>query len=81
MSMNDGNSTGYRLSRAGLVFCILLGAAVILLLLEHRAHVLGWLPLLLILLVCGGAHFFMHGRHGDDSGNPRVGDRGERRRS
>ena len=34
-----------------------------LLLSEHRAHVLGWLPWL-ILLACPLLHVFMHGGHG-----------------
>lgn len=67
MSTDNGKAKGYRPSRAGLVFCIFLGAAAVLLLLEHRAHLLGSWPLLLILLLCGGAHFFMHGRHAPKS--------------
>ncbi|MFC1491408.1 DUF2933 domain-containing protein [Nitrospinota bacterium] len=31
---------------------------------EHRAHLAGYLPLILLLAVCGGMHFFMHGSHG-----------------
>jgi len=31
---------------------------------EHRAHLFGVLPYLLILL-CPLLHFFMHGRHGE----------------
>jgi hypothetical protein len=31
---------------------------------EHRAHLLGWLPWLL-LAACPLLHFFMHGGHGD----------------
>ncbi|MBA4208234.1 MAG: hypothetical protein C0454_01745 [Parvibaculum sp.] len=30
---------------------------------EHRAHLLGWLPWL-IILACPLLHIFMHGRHG-----------------
>ena len=30
---------------------------------EHRAHLLGWLPWL-ILLACPLLHMFMHGGHG-----------------
>ncbi len=31
---------------------------------EHKAHILGYLPLILILGACAGMHFFMHGGHG-----------------
>ena len=31
---------------------------------EHQAHIIGYLPLILILGLCGGMHFFMHGGHG-----------------
>jgi hypothetical protein len=50
---------------------VLLGFAVIsgvLLFTEHRAHVLGaliWLPLIL----CPLMHMFMHGRHGSHRGH------------
>lgn len=37
--------------------------ALLLLAVEHRAHLLGWLPLL-ILLACPLMHLFMHGSHG-----------------
>jgi len=30
---------------------------------EHEAHLIGALPLLLILGLCLGMHFFMHGSH------------------
>ena len=39
---------------------------------EHQAHLVGALPLLLILGLCGGMHFFMHGSHG---GSHHGGDR------
>lgn len=39
---------------------VLVAAAAALLLLEHRAHLLGNWPLLLVLLVCLGAHRMMH---------------------
>jgi hypothetical protein len=66
-------------SRAGLV---LLGFLVIggaLLFTEHRAHVLGaliWLPLLL----CPLMHIFMHGGHGGHGGHGRH-DQQDRERS
>jgi hypothetical protein len=40
--------------------------AAFFLLSEHRAHFLGFLPYLLLLL-CPFLHFFMHGRHGEKS--------------
>jgi heme/copper-type cytochrome/quinol oxidase subunit 4 len=85
MTTEDGNSTGIWRSRAGFALCVLLAAVGLLLVLEHRAHLLGSLPLLLILSVCIGMHFFMHGGHGghdadrDDthSGHGRGGERGQ----
>lgn len=41
---------------------------------EHRAHLFGILPFLLILLACPLLHRFMHrghGDHGDESGGQR----------
>ena len=35
---------------------------------EHEAHILGYLPLILILGMCLGMHFFMHGGHGGNHG-------------
>jgi hypothetical protein len=35
---------------------------------EHRMHLLGWAPLLLLLL-CPLMHFTMHGRHGSHGGH------------
>ena len=49
-------------------------SALVLLAVEHRAHLLGWLPWL-ILLACPLMHLFMHGghrghgRHGPDAGD------------
>jgi hypothetical protein len=63
-------------SPIGLVFCVFLAIAGALLWIEHRAHVLGALPLLLPLLICVGMHFFMH--HGHGGGHGHGGDRDER---
>ncbi|CAI07329.1 DUF2933 domain-containing protein [Aromatoleum aromaticum] len=49
-------------SRAKWVFAGFLALAVFLLFTEHRAHVLGFLPWL-ILLACPLMHLFMHGGH------------------
>lgn len=36
---------------------------------EHEAHILGNLPLVLVLGLCLGMHFFMHGGHGHGNGH------------
>ena len=50
-------------SSARWMLICLLAVAVLLLALEHRAHLLGILPFL-ILLACPLMHFFMHRGHG-----------------
>ena len=55
-------------SRSGLVFLVFLAIAMFFLLTEHRAHVFGVLPYLL-LLACPLIHFF-HGGHGRDNDTP-----------
>ena len=50
-------------SRAKWVLIGFVAVAGFFLFIEHRAHVLGILPSLL-LLACPLMHFFMHGRHG-----------------
>ena len=60
---------GFLASPYGWALCTFLLVAGVLLWAEHRAHILGVLPLLLPLLICIGMHFFMHrghGRHGGD---------------
>lgn len=57
-------------SRWGLVLLGFLVIAGLLLFTEHRAHVLGaliWLPLIL----CPLMHMFMHGGHGGHAGHNR----------
>jgi hypothetical protein len=59
---------------SGIVFIGFLAIGAFFLITEHRAHILGWLPFLL-LLACPLMHF-MHGGHGghgghrDESGTP-----------
>lgn len=69
MSLHDHSQHGDRppgsflTSRAGLVLLGFLVIGGVLLFTEHRAHVLGaliWLP----LIVCPLMHIFMHGGHG-----------------
>jgi hypothetical protein len=61
MNNEHVEKTSFWRSPAGLVLCGFLAVAVLLILLEYQARVLGLWPLL-ILLVCGGMHF-MHRRH------------------
>ncbi|WP_142849510.1 DUF2933 domain-containing protein [Telmatospirillum sp. J64-1] len=53
---------------AGFALCVFLAVAGVLLWIEHRAHILGALPLLLPLAICLGMHFFMHRGHGGHGG-------------
>lgn len=53
----------------GWALCTFLLVAGVLLWIEHRAHILGVLPLLLPLLICIGMHFFMHRGHGGHGGH------------
>jgi hypothetical protein len=50
-------------SRAGLGLLAAAGFVLLYLVLEHRVHVLGLLPYL-VLLACPLMHLFHHGRHG-----------------
>lgn len=50
-------------SPSGLVLLAFLAIAAFFLITEHRAHVLGALPYMLLLL-CPILHLFLHGRHG-----------------
>lgn len=50
-------------SPAGVAFGVFLAVAILFLVLEHNAHLLGAWPLL-FLIVCVGMHFFMHRGHG-----------------
>ena len=55
--------------RYGLGLAVFLAIAGYFLWQEHEAHILGYLPLILILGVCVGMHFFMHGGHGGGHGS------------
>ncbi len=54
---------GWLFSRTGPVLLAFLAIAAFFLIPEHRAHLFGILPYLL-LLACPLLHLFMHGRHG-----------------
>ena len=51
------------------IFLVFLAIAAFFLFEEHRAHLLGALPFLL-LLACPLMHLFMHGGHGGHTGQP-----------
>lgn len=60
-------------SRSGLVLVSFLAVAGYFLWAEHQAHIQAYLPLILILSVCVGMHFFMHGGHGGHDGGADTG--------
>lgn len=69
MNMEHGDKDTSRRSPLGFAVGVFVVAIALLLVLEHRAHLLGASPLLLFLFVCIGMHFLMHrghGSHGDD---------------
>ena len=70
----DQPQGGFLTSRAGLVLLGFLAIVGVLLFTEHRAHVLGAL-LYLPLLLCPLMHFFMHGGHGHGSHGRRESER------
>jgi hypothetical protein len=81
MNTEHGNKGVFWRSPAGIALGVFLVVAGLLLILEHGAHILGTSPLLLLLAVCVGMHFFMHGGHGshrddDHTGHGKGGDDG-----
>lgn len=54
--------------RGRIAFAVLLAVALFFLWTEHRAHLLGWLPFL-IILACPLMHMFHHGGHGGHGGH------------
>ena len=71
---HDQQRRGGFLSRGNIVLLGFLLVAAFFLLTEHRAHLFGLLPWLLILL-CPLMHLFMHGGHDhdEDAGRPTGG--------
>lgn len=64
-------------SRTGIALCGFVAIAALLLILEHRAHALQWLPFAL-LLACPLLHLFHgHGGHGGHHGAKRSRSNGE----
>ena len=65
-------------SPTNLVLLGFLGVGGFFLISEHWAHLVGTGPLLLLLLLCGGMHFFMHGAHGGHVGHHGSAGQGDR---
>ncbi len=72
--LNKNESLGRRFSAVNIALYGFLAIAGFYLLAEHRAHLLGWLPWLLIL-ACPLLHVFMHGKHGGHGGHRGDADR------
>ena len=67
----DDRPTSWWRNPTKLPFAVFLAIGAYFLWTEHQAHVIEFLPWLLIL-GCVGMHFFMHGGHGGHGGgNPR----------
>jgi hypothetical protein len=64
----QSSRVGWFTSKANWVLVGFLAIIGFLLLMEHRAHVLGALPIIILLLACVVMHRFMHGGHGGDHG-------------
>ncbi len=65
---NDTGFFGSLRFRYGLILAAFLALGAYFLWQEHEAHIIGYLPLILVLVFCGGMHFFMHGAHGGHGG-------------
>lgn len=65
---DEGRRRPFLNTPSGLALCVLLAIGGVFLWIEHRAHALGALPLLLPLLICVGMHFLMHRNHGGHGG-------------
>lgn len=68
--MNHEQQRPSHFSAANIALYVFLAIAAFYLIAEHRAHLLGWLPFLLIL-ACPLLHIFMHGKHGGHGGRGR----------
>lgn len=66
--LDEGRQRPFLNTPTGFAFCVFLVIAGIFLWIEHRAHIFGALPLLLLLMICLGMHFFMHRGHGGHKG-------------
>lgn len=65
---SEGNAPAFWRSRYGIGLFVFGAVAAYFLITEHRAHLFGALPFLL-LLACPLVHMFMHRGHGGHSGH------------
>ena len=79
-SNHSGGEQSSSVSRANIVLIGFLVLAGFYLVTDHWAHLLGWLPWLL-LLACPLMHFFMHGGHGGHGGRGDSGSSNDRQSS
>jgi hypothetical protein len=70
---HDDEPAGFWRSRYAVGLLAIGAVAAYFLLSEHRAHIFGALPFLL-LLACPLMHVFMHGHHGGHGGGHRGAD-------
>jgi amino acid permease len=68
MKKEHGERTGFRSSPARFAIGVFIAVVASLLVFEHRVHLFGSSPLVLLLLVCVGMHFLMHRGHGGHGG-------------
>lgn len=68
MSEEHPSGGGLMKSKTGLALLVFGAIAAFFLITEHRAHLWGWLPYLL-LLACPLMHVLMHGGHGGHGGH------------
>jgi uncharacterized membrane protein len=66
--MSEQEQTSFWRSKTGIVCAGFLAIAAFFLITEHKAHVLGVLPWLL-LAACPLMHLFMHHGHGNHAGH------------
>ena len=71
---NDQSTSPWWRNRSKLPFAVFLGIGAYFLWTEHEAHVIEFLPWILVLS-CVGMHLFMHGGHGAGHDHDHKGDR------
>jgi amino acid permease len=68
MNKEHGERNSNRRSPARFTIGVFIAVIALLLVFEHRVHLFGTSPLVLLLLLCVGMHFLMHRGHGGHGG-------------